>query len=118
MAITPNGQFGSTDIGDHCWVVPTFDFDLEIKKIPRANGAVINNRGGGHHILTVHAWVRRNTRQDLESYLHDLADSFGTTSKTLTINGETYANCYFQSITPSSEHNNFNFFTVVFVKVD
>ncbi|MFX0084274.1 MAG: hypothetical protein ACFFAU_01270 [Candidatus Hodarchaeota archaeon] len=118
MALTPNCKFGTTNIGDYGWVVPTFEYDLEIKKIPRATGVIINNRGGGYHILTVHAWVRKNARKDLEEYFHNLATSFGTIAKTLTINTKTYDNCYFKSITPGGEYHNYNFFTVTFIKVD
>ena len=118
MAITGNVKFGAVDIGDYGWIVPTFNYDLEIKIIPRATGAIVNNRGGGYHIITVHAWIRRNSRKDLEEYMHDLSTSLGTTAKTLTSNTKTYDDCYFQSISPGSGYHNFDFFTVTFIKVD
>lgn len=114
MAI--NGYFNSIALGDHCFLEPGYDVELEIKKIPRADGCIVRRRGGGVQTLTVHAWVVKNSRVNIESYLAQLATSFGTAGANLVINGVTYSNTFFQDMSPGSDDHQWNYFSCSFVR--
>ena len=118
MASSNNCKFGDVYIGDYGWVVSSFAYNLEVKEIPRATGAIINNRGGGYHTLVVHAWVSKTSRKNLEEYLYNLGILFSRDAQTLTVNDKTYTNCYFTRISPGTDYFKWNFFSVTFIKAD
>ena len=111
-----NGTFNGILIGEHCWLEPSYNVELEVKKIPRADGCIVRRRGGGVQTLTVHAWITKNHRVDLESYLSQLATSFGTASANLIINGVTYSDTFFQSMSVGGDDHQWNYFTCTFIK--
>ena len=112
-----NASFNGTDIGDYAWLtVSTVMPDVEIQ-IPRAQGIRQRDMGGGTQILTITAWVVKNTRALLEQYYEGLARSFGTGVATLTVNSVEYTNCKLQSIAPQDRYEDrVDYFTVVFKK--
>jgi len=112
--MTPNAVFGTTDIGDFAWLEISFSNNLEIKKIPRADGCIVRRRGGGEQILTVHAYVTKTTRANFEQYFKGLPLSFGSGSATLTVNGIDYTNTFFVSVSPGGDYKNFTTFTAIF----
>ena len=112
----PNATFNGIVIGDHAWLVTETTNEVEIHKIPRADGAIIRPKGGGVKTMNVHAWKITNTRAELEQYLDELAGNFTSGLADLIINGETYSNCIFKSISPDSNHNKFTNFNIVFLK--
>lgn len=111
-----NGTFKAIDIGDHCSIIVSYSRDVEMKEIPRANGVIIRNRGGGKQDIMVNAWVIKTTRQQIEDYCRALATSFGNTVGTLIINGTTYTNCYFIDMMPNAEDKRWNIFSLRFVR--
>lgn len=111
-----NGAFNSVIIGDYCHLEISTEHEIEIHKIPRADGSIIRRRGGGLKTMTVHGWVNKMRRQDLESYLNSLAAAFGSGLADLVINHNTYSNCIFKSISPGADHNTWSRFSIVFFK--
>ena len=93
-----NASFNGITIGDFCHLQVDTKNEVEIHKIPRADGAILRRRGGGLKTLTVYGWVKKLSRKDLESYINSLAASFGSGLATLIINNNTYSNCILESI--------------------
>lgn len=112
--MTPNATFNSIDIGDFAWLEISFSNELEVRKIPRADGCIVRRRGGGEQILTVHAYVTKTTRANFEQYFKELPIFFGSGSHTLTVNGIDYTNTLFISVSPGGDYKNFTTFTVIF----
>lgn len=115
-----NATFAGIQIGDHAWLSINTENEVEVHKIPRADGAIIRRRGGGLKTLTVNAWILRTDvlekRKDIEQYFDQLAGSFGSAVADLIVNGITYSNCIFKSISQDSIHNRWSRFTVTFIR--
>ena len=111
-----NASFNGIAIGDHAWLEVSTENEVEVHKIPRADGAILRRRGGGLKTLTVHAWITRAGRDDVETYFNGLAGMFTSGVASLVVNGVTYTNCILQSISADSNHNKFSRFTVTFLK--
>lgn len=112
-----NGDFGSTEIGDYCWLIPTTSMPDTSVQIPRAQGIRQRDMGGGAQILTVKAWVVKATVTALEQYFESLPRSFGTGLATLTINGVNYTNCKFLGLAPDDRYQDrVDHFTCTFKK--
>ena len=115
-----NATFNGVGIGDHAWISIQTNNELEVHKIPRADGAIIRRRGGGLKTITVNAWMKRTDvgeyRADVEQYFDQLAGAFGSAGANLVVNGVTYSNCFFQSISQDTVHNRWSEFTVSFIK--
>ena len=111
-----NGTFNGIVLGNYCWVEISTEQEVEIHKIPRADGAILRRRGGGLKTMTVHGWVKQLSRKDLEIYLDVLAANFGSGLADLVINGNTYSNCIYKSISPGSDHYQWSRFSIVFYK--
>ena len=116
----PNATFNGIAIGDHAWVAINTENEIEVHKIPRADGAIIRRRGGGLKTITVNAWIKKTdlleTRSDVEQYFDQLAGAFGSGVADLIVNGETYSNCIFKSLSQDAVHNRWSNFTVTFFK--
>ena len=117
---SPNATFNGIAIGDHAWVSINTTNEIEVHKIPRADGAIIRRRGGGVKTLTVNAWKLRTgaleKRKDIEQFFDQLAGSFGSGIADLIVNGVTYSNCIFQNLSQDAIHNRWSRFTVTFIK--
>lgn len=111
-----NATFNSVNIGDHAWVSINTSNEVEVHKIPRADGAIIRRRGGGLKIITVNAWIKKSTRGEIEQYFDDLAEAFTSDIGDLVVNTRTYSNCILQTITADTIHNNWANFTITFIK--
>lgn len=111
-----NAFFNGVAIGDHVWVSISTENEVEVHKIPRADGCIIRRRGGGMKTMTVYGWVKKMRRQDLEDYLNSLAAAFGSGLADLVVNHNTYSNCIFKSISPDSDHSRWSRFTILFYK--
>lgn len=116
MALVSNGTFKGILIGDHCSITINYNRNVEKKKIPRANGTIIRNTGGGWQEIFINAWVIKTTRQDVEDYCNNLALSFGNAPGTLIVNGTSYTNCFFMDITPSQDDVLYNNFTMTLIR--
>lgn len=116
MALVSNGTFKGILIGDHCSVTTIYVRDIQSRKIPRANGTILRNTGGGRQELSVRAWVIKDTRQEIEEYCEALSISFGNTPGTLIINNVTYTDCYFIGMSPSDNDNHWNNFSLNFIR--
>jgi len=111
-----NATFNGINLGDHAEVSIDTGNEVEIHKIPRADGAIIRRRGGGLKNLTVTGWIVKSTRAEIEQFFDQLAASLGSGLASLIINGETYTNCLLVSISPDTGHNRFADFTLSFIK--
>lgn len=111
-----NATFNGIQIGDHAWLELKTDIEVEVHKIPRADGVITRRRGGGLKTLVVHAWITRNQRNEIEQYFDGLALAFTTAKADLIVNGKTYSDCLLKSITPDSDHNKWARFNVEFLK--
>ena len=120
MPHIPNATFNGIGIGDHAWVSISTENEIEVHKIPRADGAIIRRRGGGLKTLVINAWIVKkealDTRSDIEQFFDQLAGSFGSDVADLIVNGTTYSNCIFKSLTQDAIHNKWANFTVTFIK--
>jgi len=111
-----NGYFNGVGIGDHCWAEISHANEVEVHKIPRADGAILRRRGGGVKTITVHGWVKKTKRKDLEIYLNALAAAFGSDLGDLVVNGNTYSNCILKSVSPDSDYNRWSIFSIIFYR--
>ena len=120
MPHIPNATFNGVGIGDHAWVSFNTANEIEVHKIPRADGAILRRRGGGLKTITVNAWIVKkdvlDTRSNIEEFFDQLAGAFGSGIADLIVNGITYSNCIFQSISQDAIHNKWSNFTVIFLK--
>lgn len=117
---TPNATFNGIAIGNHAWVSINTQNEVEVHKIPRADGAIIRRRGGGVKTFTVTAWIIKTdtleTRSDIEEFFDQLAGAFGSGLADLIVNGVTYPNCILQNISQDTVHNRWSQFTVTFIQ--
>jgi len=111
-----NATFSGVTIGDYAWVEISQENEVEVHKIPRADGAILRRRGGGVKTMTVYGWVKKLSRKDLEIYLNNLAANFGSGLADLIVNGNTYSNCILKSISPGSDHYQWSRFSIVFYR--
>ena len=111
-----NASFSGVIIGDYAWVEIAIEQEVEVHKIPRADGVILRRRGGGIKTITVHGWVKKTKRKDLEIYLNGLATAFGSGLGDLVVNGNTYSNCILKSVSPDSDYNRWSRFNITFYK--
>lgn len=111
-----NISFAGVGIGQHGWLKVNTANEVEVHKIPRADGSIIRRRGGGLKTLTVTAWIKTDNRFEIEEYFNDLAGNLTSAVADLIVNGETYSNCILQNVSPASTHLNAMSFTVTFLK--
>ena len=115
-----NATFNGVGIGDHAWLEISTSNEIEIHKIPRADGTILRRRGGGLKTLIVHAFIIKTgggeLRKDIELFFDQLGGAFGSDFADLIINGETYSNCLLQNIAADSIHNRWSRFTVTFLQ--
>lgn len=111
-----NATFEGIQIGDFVHLSTGTENEVEVHKIPRAEGAILRRRGGGLKTLTITGWVKKMSRKSLEEYLDSLASSFGSGLGTLIVNSNTYTNCILKSISPDSDHFKWSRFTITFYK--
>lgn len=111
-----NATFNGVQLGDHAWVEIDTTNEVEIHKIPRADGVIIRPKGGGVKTLLVHAWMVKTQRTDIEQYFNTLAANLTSAVANLIVNGVTYSNCIMRSVSPDSVHNKWATFTIVFIK--
>lgn len=111
-------KFGDYYIGDHAWVESRFSGSTLVRTIPRLTGAKIyslNSIGGGHISIVVHAWIKKDTRKELEEYLIQLPANLGYTKKTITYGDKTISNCALQAISSDSGYERWSFFSATFI---
>lgn len=111
--------FNSIEIGDHAWAQIDFEGNVLKRNIPRAIGNVVyptETMGGGLRTITVHAWVIKETRAALETYMRDLPTNLGHALATLSIDGVDYTNCALESISTDGDNFSWAIFTCVFVQ--
>lgn len=112
--------YGGIQIGDYAYGVPDTQANVLVENIPRATGVVVKFLGGGLQTVVVNGWVVNTLarrRQELEEYLRDLGgDLIAQSPTTLTINGVSYTNCFFQGISPGGSDKHFDTFTVTFIR--
>ena len=111
-----NSSFNGIQIGDYTHLQVDTENEVEVHKIPRADGAILRRRGGGLKTLTVHGWVKKTSRKALEEYINSLAGAFGSGLADLVVNGNTYSNCILKSISPGSDYYQWSRFSIVFYK--
>ncbi len=112
-------KFNNVAIGDYAWAEISYQGNVVTRIIPRALGVRIystSEMGGGQRRITVHAYVIKATRKDLEEYFRTLPASLGYAAATLTVDGVSYTNCYMESITPPSGVERWATFTVNFIQ--
>ena len=113
--------FNSIYLGDHAWVSVSYNGNVSTRVIPRAKGAVIydtKEMGGGILTITVHAWVIKDTRKELEKFFYDLEGNLGRAKATLDIEGYlTVTDAAIDSYEMSNtENQNHSKFTVTIIK--
>ncbi len=109
--------FNSFEIGDEAWAEIHFEGNVLKRNVPRAIGNIVyptEVMGGGLRKIVVHAWVIKQTRVGLESYMRDLPAALGHELATLSIDGEDYTNCALESISTDGEHYTWAIFTCTF----
>lgn len=111
-----NITFSGIAIGDYGELTVNTSNEVEVHKIPRADGAILRRRGGGLKTLTISSWIKRDTKAEVESYFDQLAGILSSAIGDLVVNGVTYSNCLLKSVSPDSGHNTFSAFTVTFIK--
>jgi hypothetical protein len=111
-----NGHFNGVAIGDFCHMNIDTENEIEIHKIPRSDGAILRRRGGGLKTINVQGWVKKTSRQELETYINGLAAAFGSGLADLVVNHNTYSNCILKSISPGSDYYKWSRFSIVFYK--
>jgi len=108
-----NGSFNGVNLGSFCHMNVDTELEIEIHKIPRADGAILRRRGGSVKTINISGWVKKMSRQELELYIDGLAASFGSGLADLVVNHNTYSNCILKSISPGSDYYKWSRFTIV-----
>jgi len=113
-----NGTFSGVEIGDYCWLIPVTSMPDTVIYIPRAQGIRQRDMGGGEQLLTVKAWVVKDTNVLLAQYLEALGRNFGTGLASLVIDSATYTNSKLVNIVPEDRYRGamVDYFTCVFRK--
>lgn len=111
-----NVFFAGIACGDFGWLEVSQENEIEIHKIPRADGAILRRRGGSLKTLTVYGWVKKMSRRELETYIDALGAAFGSGLADLVVNGNTYSNCILKSISPGSDYYRWSRFSIVFYR--
>lgn len=111
-----NANFNGVALGDHAWLQIDTINQVEIHIIPRADGVITRRRGGGIKNLTVHGWIIREGRKQIQEYFDQLAANLTSAETDLIVDGTTYSDCIMKSISQSSEHNAWARFTILFIK--
>ena len=111
-----NASFGGIGIGDHTWLEVRTANEVEVHKIPRADGSIIRRRGGGLKTLALHAWIKKSSRVEIETYFNQLAGTLTSAVADLIVNGVTYTDCILQSVSADPTHNNFSRYSLIFLK--
>ena len=119
MAIN-GGVFGTVQIGDYAFVVPSSNAQLAVETIPRAQGTVIKFMGGGTQTLSLNAWVVNfvaRRRKELEEFFRDLeASLIDASPATLTVNGVTYVDTFYSSFAAGGSSRHFDTFVCEFLR--
>ena len=119
MAIN-GGVFGTVQIGDYAFVVPSSNAQLAVETIPRAQGTIIKFMGGGTQNLSLNAWVvnfAARRRKELEEFFRDLeASLIDESPATLTVNEVVYEDCFYSSFSAGGSSRHFDTFEVQFVR--
>jgi len=114
--ITFNGVY----LGDHAYASFSYQGNVTTKIIPRARGARLydtNEMGGGIVTVTIHAWVVKDTRKELEQYFYNLQGNLGRAKATIDIEGWEIEDAAIESFEMSNtENQNHSMFTVSIVK--
>ena len=108
--------FNGISLGDHNWLEVGTENEVEVHKIPRADGVIIRRRGGGMKTMVVHGWIVKSTRGEIEQFFDGLALQLTSGLASLVINGNTYTNCILKSISPDGDHNRWSRFSIIFFK--
>lgn len=111
-----NATFNGVALGDFAWLQVDTKNQVEIHIIPRADGSIVRRRGGGVKTMSVHGWIIRDSRTQIEQFFDELAANLSSAVADLIINNKTFSNCVLDNISPSSEHNRWARFTITFIK--
>lgn len=114
---------GEIYIGDSAFVVTSYSGNVIPLIIPTALGILTQctkDLGGGQLEVKVKAYVKQDTRLELEQYLINLYSQLSTHKGTLTIEyglmSYTIENCYWNSGAPDSNNKNYTDFELSFIK--
>jgi len=124
VGATKRVKWKDIDVGDYAYVNFEYQGNNEVRIIPEAIGVKIRSTddlGGGYWIITVNAFVAKDSRFALEQFFYNLNTQFTLAEKgDLKISDEngtmTLADCYLESFTPSGEDQKSNSFLFKFVK--
>ena len=111
-----NATFNGVQLGDFGWVETSTENEVEVHKIPRADGSIIRRRGGGLKTIIYHGWIIKTVRKDVEQYFAELASNLTSAVATLTVDGISYNNCILKSISQGGIHNRWARFTITFLQ--
>lgn len=111
-----NCTFKGIYIGDHADVTIGYEANVSTQPIPRAQGVILREMGGGLQRLRVSAYVIKPTRADLELYMKNLAPQLGTSPGDLVVSGNTYTNCFLISLSFEENTNKFVKFSLEFLR--
>ena len=108
------------NIGYLEWLVPSYEGNPLARIIPRAKGVQVysgEEMGGGQLNIEVGSFMIKNTRleveQELITLIQNLANKMGTLKVETT--GITLSNCAIKAISPDSNSDRWNYFTITFV---
>lgn len=111
--------YNSVDVGDWAWAEIGFEGNPEVRVIPRCKGVKIlstTEMGGGQLSITVHAYLIKETRKEIEDFFAGAQTSYGNGPSTLVVDGVSYTNTYLVRIVPDSSYERFATFTIEFIK--
>ena len=116
-------KFGSTYIGDSASVTTGYDGNVQALIIPTALGVLLRTTqdlGGGQISISVHGYVKKATRLELEQYLVNLYLLLSTSPGTLTVeyglSSYTVTNCVFTRGSSDGGNKLYGNFTIEFLK--
>lgn len=116
-------KFDGIYLGDSATVNPTYEGNVQPLIIPTALGVLVRTTqdlGGGQLSINVSAYVKKNTRLELEQYILNLYISLAIGPKTLTVEygltNYTIPNCVFARGTPAGSNKVYGNFSVDFIK--
>jgi len=116
-------KFGSVYLGDSATVTTGYEGNVQSLIIPTALGVLLRTTqdlGGGQLSITVHGYVKKATRLELEQYLINLYTLLSTSPGTITVeygaSSYTILDCVFARGTPEGGNKLYGNFTIEFLK--
>ena len=111
-----NITYNGIDLGDYGFINIDYGRSSVTNPIPRAEGVIIFNMGGGTQTITANCWVIKDTPELASIFLEQLPVLLGGGPADLVVDGVTYSNTFLEGFSPDSQDSRGRNFSITFVR--